>query len=256
MILWFGSDRSDLIESRGEEPMADGGKGGFTRRDLMRGTLVGAIASGVKTKLPADEGPLGPDAAPLELDVNGVRHRLELEPRVTLVDALRERIGLTGTKIVCGRGACGACTVLVDGETVCSCLVLAHEAAGRRITTIEGLAAQGRLSPLQEAFVATDALQCGFCTSGMVLSCHSLLAQNPKPSRQEIRTAISGNLCRCGTYNHVFEAVERAAGLKTVVVGREAETSDAAYRPPPAPFRLEDDARVALATAEAMEEEA
>src|ERR1700730_6004441 len=132
--------------------MAEGRKGGFTRRDLVRGTLVGAIASGVKAKGPAEGGPLGPGAAPLELTINGATHRLSVEPRVTLADALRERLGLTGTKIVCGRGACGACTVLLDGETVCSCLMLAHDASGRSITTIEGIAAAGRLTPLQEAF--------------------------------------------------------------------------------------------------------
>jgi aerobic-type carbon monoxide dehydrogenase small subunit (CoxS/CutS family) len=130
------------------------------------------------------------------------------------VDALREHLGLTGTKVVCGRGACGACTVLVDGSTACSCLMLAHEAAGKKITTIEGLAADGRLSPVQEAFVAADALQCGFCTSGMVVSCHALLERSGKPTRDEIREAVAGNLCRCGTYPHVFDAVERASGLR------------------------------------------
>ncbi len=192
--------------------MSDEVKGGFTRRDLVRGTLVGAIATGVKAKPPADEGPLGPGAETLTLKVNGEAYRLSLEPRVTLADALRDRIGLTGTKIVCGRGACGACTVLVDGETVCSCLVLAHEVSDRPITTIEGLSADGHLTPLQEAFIAADALQCGFCTSGMVLSCQRLLEHNPKPSRPEIRAAIAGNLCRCGTYNHVFDAVEESGG--------------------------------------------
>ncbi len=149
--------------------MADDGKNGFTRRDLVRGTLVGAIASGVKATPPAEDLPLGPGPTPLTLKINGAVHRLSVEPRVTLVDALRERIGLTGTKVVCGRGACGACTVLVDGETACSCLLLAHDVAGREITTIEGLAAGGELTPLQEAFIEADALQCGFCTSGMVL---------------------------------------------------------------------------------------
>jgi xanthine dehydrogenase YagT iron-sulfur-binding subunit len=196
--------------------MSDEPRGGFTRRDLVRGSVVGAIVASVGTTARAAETPqIGPGPAPLELTVNGAVHRLSVEPRVTLVDALRDRIGLTGTKAVCGRGACGACTVLLDGQTVCSCLMLAHEAAGKSITTIEGLAADGRLTPLQEAFIAADALQCGFCTSGMVLSCKALLDLEPKPTRQAIREAVSGNLCRCGTYNHVFDAVERAAGLKT-----------------------------------------
>lgn len=234
--------------------MAQDGKG-FTRRDLVRGTLVGAIVSGVGAKPSSLEGgPLGPGPAPLELKINGATHRLSVEPRVTLADALRERIGLTGTKIVCGRGACGACTVLLDGETVCSCLMLAHEASGRSITTIEGIAAGGRLTPLQEAFIEADALQCGFCTSGMVLSCQRLLDRNPKPSRPEIREAISGNLCRCGTYNHVFDAVERAAGLKKAEVAGAAALLSADLSA--AGFRLSSDPRVGPATLEAIEEEA
>jgi aerobic-type carbon monoxide dehydrogenase small subunit (CoxS/CutS family) len=155
--------------------------------------------------------------------------------------------------VVCGRGACGACTVLVDGKSMCSCLMLAHEAAGKSITTIEGLAVDGRLTALQEAFVAADALQCGFCTSGMILSCKLLLDRNPKPSRQAIREAVSGNLCRCGTYNHVFDAVERAAGL------RKAEATIPAVllgsRPGAGGELLEDDPRVAEATREALEAE-
>jgi aerobic-type carbon monoxide dehydrogenase small subunit (CoxS/CutS family) len=158
---------------------------------------------------------MGPHAFPITLQVNGKAERLVIEPRVVLADALRDRIGLTGTKVACGRGACGACTVLVDGAAQCSCLLLAVEMQGRSITTIEGLKTDNRLSPIQEAFVAADALQCGFCTSGMVLSCKILLDKNPKPSRDEIRAAVAGNLCRCGTYPHVLDAVERAAGMKT-----------------------------------------
>ena len=233
--------------------MSEEPKGGFTRRDLVRGTLVGAIAAGAPVKLRAAEtGTVGPGPAPLELKVNGEVHQLSVEPRVTLVDALRDRIGLTGTKSVCGRGACGACTVLLDGMAVCSCLTLAHEASGRSITTIEGLSANGALSSLQEAFVAADALQCGFCTSGMVLSCKVLLDHNPKPSRAEIRAAVAGNLCRCGTYPHVFDAVERAAGLKTAA----ADTAPPATSTLETPGRgFHDDSRVALATAEALESE-
>ena len=231
--------------------MSDEPRGGFTRRDLVRGSVVGAIAASVGTTARAAEtGEIGPGAAPLALDVNGTVHRISVEPRVTLVDALRDRIGLTGTKVVCGRGACGACTVLLDGKTVCSCLVLAHEAAGKPIVTIEGLARDGRLTPLQEAFVAADALQCGFCTSGMILSCKALLDREPKPSRASIREAVSGNLCRCGTYNHVFDAVERAAGM-----------TKAEALPPPASRLLHpaspygDDPRVAQAILDIMEEE-
>jgi xanthine dehydrogenase YagT iron-sulfur-binding subunit len=241
---------------RGEEAlMSDEPRGGFTRRDLVRGSLVGAIAAGVGTKAgPAEPGPIGPGAAPLELTVNGKVHRMSVEPRVTLVEALRDRIGLTGTKVVCGRGACGACTVLVDGRTVCSCLMLAHEATGKSIATIEGLAAGGRLTPLQEAFIAADALQCGFCTSGMILSCQALLEREPKPSRQAIREAVAGNLCRCGTYNHVFDAVERAAGLKTAQ-GASPTVLARSGLPPDGSRRMEDDPRVGKAIREAMEEE-
>jgi aerobic-type carbon monoxide dehydrogenase small subunit (CoxS/CutS family) len=226
---------------------------GFTRRTLVRGTLVGAIAATARVKASTPEGgPIGPGAAPLELSVNGATHRIAVEPRVTLADALRDRIGLTGTKVVCGRGACGACTVLLDGATVCSCLMLAHEAAGKKITTIEGLAENGRLSPIQEAFIAEDALQCGYCTSGMVLSCKTLLDATPKPSRDEIRTAIAGNLCRCGTYNHVFAAVERAAGMKRVELAEPAIEIAGLAAPG---LHLHDDPRVATGTADALEAE-
>src|SRR5947208_14235361 len=128
-------------------------KSGFTRRDLVRGAVAGAVAAGVggKTALPAGSA-LGPEAAPITLTVNGKLHTLSVEPRVVLADALRDRLGLTGTKVVCGRGACGACTVLLDGQSACSCLLLAAEVEGKKITTIEGLAADARLAPIQEAF--------------------------------------------------------------------------------------------------------
>src|SRR5215471_12680107 len=136
---------------------------GFTRRDLMRGALVGAVAASVGGKAVAESDPtLGPSPVPVSLKVNGLPHQLLVEPRVVLVDALRDRIGLTGTKTVCGRGACGACTVLVDGAPQCSCLLLAVEVTGKSITTIEGLKTDNRLTPVQQAFVEDDALQCGF----------------------------------------------------------------------------------------------
>ncbi len=220
--------------------MSDEPRSGFTRRDLVRGALVGAVTAGVGPKAGAPTpSEVGPGAAPLELRVNGQVHTLSVEPRVVLADALRERLGLTGTKVVCGRGACGACTVLVDGETMCSCLILAHEARGKAIVTIEGVADSGRLAPIQEAFVQADAMQCGFCTPGMVLSCKWLLDRKSRPSREEIREAVAGNLCRCGTYPHVFEAVERAAGLKMAKgEGRTAngETVVADVSPVTSPF--------------------
>ncbi len=234
-------------------------KSGFTRRDLVRGAVAGVVASRVGGKAPAASSrTLGPHAVPIQLIVNGRARPLTVEPRVVLADALRERLGLTGTKIVCGRGACGACTVLVDGDPACSCLLLAAEVQGKKITTIEGLAADNRLAPIQEAFVAADALQCGFCTPGMVLSCKALLEKNPKPSRDEIRHAVSGNLCRCGTYPHVFEAVERVAGVRTGLGTRDTGLgvgSRVVSRVPSPESRLADDARVDAATAEALEAE-
>ncbi len=230
--------------------MSDEPKPGFTRRDMVRGALVGAVTARIGGKVtPAPSRALGPGPVPLELTINGKVHHLSLEPRVTLADALRERLGLTGTKVVCGRGACGACTVMVDGQTACSCLLLAAEVQGKSIITIEGLAADDRLEPIQQAFIAADALQCGFCTSGMIMSCKALLDWNPKPTREEICQAVSGNLCRCGTYPHVFEAVERAAGLKIAEVTLAPPPRLAAHG-----LRLTSDDRVDPATAEAIEE--
>ena len=137
-----------------------------------------------------------------------------MEPRTTLADALRLHLGLTGTKIGCDRGACSACTVWLDGVPVNSCMTFALDAVGRNVTTIEGLAQGDRLHPVQDAFIAHDAMQCGFCTPGMVMSCAALLARNANPTRDDVRAATSGNLCRCGTYPNVFDATLAAAGTK------------------------------------------
>jgi len=149
---------------------------------------------------------------PVHLDINGQHHELQLEPRVTLLDALRERLGLTGTKKGCDHGQCGACTVHIDGERVLACLTLAAQAEGRAITTIEGLARAGELHPVQAAFLEQDAFQCGYCTPGQIMSAVALLDKNPRPTRDEVRHALSGNLCRCGAYDHYLNAVMRAAG--------------------------------------------
>jgi aerobic-type carbon monoxide dehydrogenase small subunit (CoxS/CutS family) len=140
------------------------------------------------------------------LDVNGERHALALEPRRTLLDVLRRELGLTGAKCACDMGNCGACTVHLDGRAVYSCLTLAVDCEGRAVTTIEGLAKDGALDPLQAAFVAADALQCGYCTPGQVMSLRALLNDNPSPSEEEIRRAVSGNLCRCGAYRNIVRA--------------------------------------------------
>jgi aerobic carbon-monoxide dehydrogenase small subunit len=145
----------------------------------------------------------------LVLEVNGEKHEMVVESRETLLEVLRERLSLTGAKEGCGTGECGTCTVLLDGEPVLACLTLAVRARGKKVTTIEGIARDGRLSPLQEAFIAHGAVQCGFCTPGMILSATSLLAGNPSPSRKEIQRALEGNLCRCSGYNKIIEAVEK-----------------------------------------------
>jgi carbon-monoxide dehydrogenase small subunit len=146
------------------------------------------------------------------LTVNGVVHELELEPRELLVYVLRERLGLTGTTVGCDTSSCGACTVLLDGESVKSCTVLGVQADGHELTTIEGLAEDGSLHPLQESFHAHHALQCGYCTSGMILAAVSLLAENPRPSAAEIRHALEGNICRCTGYQNIVDAIEAVAG--------------------------------------------
>ena len=146
----------------------------------------------------------------IELDVNGERYDLDVDPTRRLLTVLRDDLGLTGTKLGCGEGACGACAVLLDDVPVNSCLLLVGAVAGRAVVTIEGISAPG-LSPLQEAFVAEDGLQCGFCTPGQVVSATALLATNPHPSREEIRAALCGNLCRCGAYPKIELAVLRSA---------------------------------------------
>lgn len=147
----------------------------------------------------------------IAVTVNGRLHQGEAEPRMLLVDYIRDVIGLKGVRYGCDTSNCGSCTVVMDGRSAKSCTFLAVQADGRELTTIEGLAAEGRLHPLQAAFQEAHALQCGFCTSGMVMSAHALLARNPDPSRDEIRRGIIGNLCRCTGYLPVVEAVEAAA---------------------------------------------
>jgi carbon-monoxide dehydrogenase small subunit len=147
----------------------------------------------------------------VSLVVNGVSHELELEPRELLVYVLRERLGLTGTVVGCDTSSCGACTVLLEGESVKSCTLLGVQADGGQITTIEGLAQDGSLHPLQESFREHHALQCGYCTSGMVLAAASLLAENPSPSEDEIRSWLAGNLCRCTGYQNIVDAIAAVA---------------------------------------------
>jgi aerobic-type carbon monoxide dehydrogenase small subunit (CoxS/CutS family) len=146
-------------------------------------------------------------------ELNGAATKVEVGTGVTLLALLRDRLDLTGTKEVCDRGSCGACTVHLDGKPVNSCLLLAVDCAGRKVTTIEGLGTPEKLSPVQQAFCEEDALQCGFCTPGMVMSCTALLAKNPTPTLDDTKAALSGNICRCGTYANIFRAVDRASAL-------------------------------------------
>jgi aerobic-type carbon monoxide dehydrogenase small subunit (CoxS/CutS family) len=193
---------------------------GLSRRLFLRGsalstagaTLVNA-ASTFTEQADAAEGPpvVGPGPVPITLKINGVTRTLQVEPRTTLAEALRGPLGLTGTKVACNRGACSACTVWLDGATVSSCMMLAVEADGHSVTTIEGLAGNGELHPVQAAFIEHDALQCGYCTPGMVMSCAGLLERTADPTAKEVEKAISGHLCRCGTYPHVVAATLAAA---------------------------------------------
>src|SRR5215216_6379709 len=145
------------------------------------------------------------------LRVNSTDYALILEPRRTLLDALREDLQLTGTKKVCDMGDCGACTVLVDGRAMYACLLLAIDCTDRAITTIEGLVKDGELDPIQQAFISHDAFQCGFCTPGQILSLHALFDNTPAPTRDQIQKAVSGNLCRCGAYQNILRAAESLA---------------------------------------------
>ena len=153
----------------------------------------------------------GPGKVPLALTVNGKKYSAEVEPRVTLLEALRGELDLTGSKRVCDRGTCGACTVIVDGKPAYSCSILAIEAQGKAVTTVEGLMQGDKLHPVQQAFIDNDAQQCGFCTPGFVVACKAFLDKNPNPTPEQVRHGLGGNICRCGTYVGVRAAVLQAA---------------------------------------------
>lgn len=193
-------------------------KPGLGRRSFLRGAGLTAAGATVldHVELIAKEvshpsSARGPGRTPIALRINGKEYRVALEPRTTLAEALRYDLGLTGTKVVCDRGACSACTVWLDKVPVNSCMMLAIDVGNRHVTTIEGLANGNELHPVQTAFVKHDALQCGFCTPGMIMSCAALLERNPNPDLNDVKTATSGNLCRCGTYPKVFDATLEAA---------------------------------------------
>lgn len=145
------------------------------------------------------------------LNVNGKKMTVDVDSSVSLLSVLRNDLDLTGSKYGCGEGQCGACTVLIDGQPTRSCITQAGRAAGKQITTIEGLEKDGKLQPLQDAFIKADAMQCAYCTSGMIMSASALLSKNPKPSKDDIITAMNGNICRCGTYQRIIEAIQMAS---------------------------------------------
>ncbi len=193
-------------------------KGLSRRAFLSRGAGLAATAPIITAAgLPAPAGAaadvriLGPGKVPITLQINGKPHKLSVEPRVTLLEALRDYLDYTGAKKVCDRAVCGACTVIMGGKTVYACAILAIEAQGKEIQTIEGLSTDGKLHPLQEAFVQHDAQQCGFCTPGFVVSCKAFLEKHPNPTMVEIKEGLGGNLCRCGTYMGIRQVVMTAA---------------------------------------------
>jgi xanthine dehydrogenase YagT iron-sulfur-binding subunit len=190
----------------------------ITRRGFLANVGVGAAAVVVAGRLPAGatekESVIDPtEMTKVTLRVNGQTHRLLVEPRWSLLFVLRERLGLTGTKVGCDRGECGACTVLIDHLPRYACLTLAFEAETAEIVTVEGLMKGEELGPVQQAFLEHDAFQCGYCTPGQIMAAEGLLRANSGPSMDEIRRGVSGNLCRCGAYANIFKAIERAAAL-------------------------------------------
>jgi xanthine dehydrogenase YagT iron-sulfur-binding subunit len=201
-------------------------KSAYSRRGFIRGVGLGSGALGAGIlETPAEaaqgaSGVVGPAAVPIALKVNGKSHNLTIEPRVTLLDALRDRLDLTGAKRVCDRGTCGACTVIMDGKVVYACSVLAIDAQNKDIQTIEGISTTGKLHPVSAAFVNNDAQQCGYCTPGFVMAAKGFLERNPNPTQEQVEKGLGGNLCRCGTYVGVRKAVLEAA--KEVRGGRRA----------------------------------
>ncbi len=221
----------DAAESK--QPQDRPAAKGITRRGFLKGAGVAAAGTALlegaqvftREAAAATRGEhqgvkeFGPGAVPMTLNVNGKEQTVQLEPRTTLADALRVHMGLTGTKVVCDRGSCSGCTVLLDHMPVNSCMTLAVDAIGHKVTTIEGLSAShgsadsAAMHPVQAAFIKHDAMQCGFCTPGMVMTCSALLKKNPNPSEDDVRQATAGNLCRCGTYPRIFAATLEAAGV-------------------------------------------
>lgn len=218
--------KSDAESGQG---MQGSGDGSVSRRSFIQTLGLSAAASAVGARareaLAAQDqqhndgraAMLGPEPIKVALRINGQAMETTIDPATTLMEALRWHLNLTGTKEVCDRGACGACSVLVDGKLVCSCMMLAVDAVGANVTTIEGLSRDGKLDPIQEAFIRHDALQCGFCTPGLVIASRALLNDHPKPTLEQIKQGLSGNICRCGTYTNIFNAVLEASGQAPIM---------------------------------------
>ena len=194
--------------------MASNDEFSVSRRAFLKSVGAGGIAAGMlapaEAEAQAGVRAVGPGPVPIQLTINGRAHRLEVEPRVTLLDALRDRLDITGVKRVCDRGSCGACTMIVDGRTVYSCSTLAIEAQGKQIRTVESFASASAMHPVQQAFCDRDALMCGFCTPGFVVATVAMLEKTPKPTPEQARRGLDGNICRCGTYIKVLEAALNA----------------------------------------------
>ena len=190
-----------------------------SRRNFLKTAGVGSLATAVTSvgvaEVAAQSGPaaIGPGDVPVTLTVNGKRLDLRIEPRVTLLNAIRNRADLTGNKRVCDRGACGACTMIVDGRSVYSCSTLAIEVQGKQVRTVDGLANGNTLHPVQQAFVDTDGLMCGFCTPGFVMATVALLERTPNPTLEQAKKGLDGNICRCGTFVRIMEAALKAKGV-------------------------------------------
>jgi len=199
-----------------QEPEKRKPKSNFSRRGFLQGVGVtsGVLTTGVlesEAEAQTSAKVAGPGEVPITLQINGKPYKTSVEPRATLLDTLRHRLDLTAAKRVCDRGTCGACTVIIDGKVMYSCTVLAIDAQGRQIQTLEGLSQNGKPHAVSRAFVANDAQQCGYCTPGFVMAAKGFLDKNPNPTYEEVKTGLGGNLCRCGTYMGVRKAVLDAA---------------------------------------------
>lgn len=200
---------------------------GFSRRGFLRGASItgGAIGTGLLETAEAQTGApavMGPAAVAITLNINGKAHKVEVEPRETLLDTLRDKLDLTAAKRVCDRATCGACTVIVNGKAVYGCTVLAIDAQGKQIQTLEGISPEGRPHPVVKAFVNHDAQQCGYCTPGFVVAAKAFLDRTPKPNEEQVKHGLGGNICRCGTYMGIRKAVLEAAGVAPANGGRNA----------------------------------